>query len=48
MKIIMDSLVPNHRKKQLMPERTIEPPDGHTNTKRARLKEQDLERVTVI
>ena len=28
MKIIMDSLVPNHRKKQLMPDRTMEPP-GH-------------------
>lgn len=30
MKIIMDSLVPNHKKKQLMPERIMEPPDGRT------------------
>lgn len=28
MKIIMDSLVPNHRKKQLMPDSTMEPPAG--------------------
>lgn len=27
MKIIMDSLVPNHRKKQLMPDRIMEPPE---------------------
>lgn len=26
----MDSLVPNHKKKQLMPERIMEPPDGRT------------------
>ena len=32
MKIIMDSLVPNHKKKQLIPERTMEPPDEHANT----------------
>lgn len=28
MKIIMDSLVPNHRKKQLIPDSTMEPPVG--------------------
>ena len=32
MNIIMDSLVPNHRKKQLMPDRTMEPPGHKTNT----------------
>lgn len=32
MKIIMDSLVPNHRKKQLMPDSTMEPPAGHDTT----------------
>ena len=31
MKIIMDSLVPNHRKKQLIPDRIMEPPT-HTHT----------------
>ena len=32
MKIIIDSLVPNHRKKQLMPDSTMEPPAGHDTT----------------
>lgn len=35
MKIIMDSLVPNHKKKQLMPERIMEPPDGCTEGRAA-------------
>lgn len=32
MKIIIDSLVPNHRKKQLMPDSTMEPPAGRNRT----------------
>lgn len=30
--IIMDSLVPNHRKKQLMPDNTMEPPEHNNMT----------------
>lgn len=39
MKIIMDSLVPNHKKKQLMPERIMEPPDGWKEAKKRRKKQ---------
>lgn len=38
MKIIIDSLVPNHRKKQLIPDSTIEPPAGRSTSKTCQVR----------